>query len=66
MSENPLLDTIIGINAVSLDNLDASLEAVLLIRLAALVAMDAPLRHTWPPSASPRAPCSSWKMPATC
>ena len=42
MSENPLIDTIIGINAVSLENLDASLEAVLLIRLAALVAMDAP------------------------
>ena len=42
MSENPLLDTIIGINAVSLANLDASLEAVLLVRLAALVAVDAP------------------------
>lgn len=42
MSENPLLDTVIGINAVSLANLDASLEAVLLVRLAALVAVDAP------------------------
>jgi hypothetical protein len=42
MSENPLLDTIIGINAVSLANVDASLEAVLLVRLAALVAVDAP------------------------
>ena len=42
MSENPLLDTIIDINAVSLANLDASLEAVLLVRLAALVAVDAP------------------------
>ena len=42
MSENPLLDTVIGINAVSVANLDASLEAVLLVRLAALVAVDAP------------------------
>jgi hypothetical protein len=42
MSENPLLDTIVGINAVSLSNLDNSLEAVLLVRLAALVAVDAP------------------------
>jgi hypothetical protein len=42
MSENPLLDTVIGINAVSLANVDASLEAVLLVRLAALVAVDAP------------------------
>jgi hypothetical protein len=42
MSENPLLDTIIGINAVSLANLDASLDAALLVRLAALVAVDAP------------------------
>lgn len=42
MSENPLLDTIVGINAVSLANLDNSLEAVLLVRLAALVAVDAP------------------------
>jgi hypothetical protein len=42
MSENPLLDTIVGINAVSLSNLDSSLEAVLLVRLAALGAVDAP------------------------
>jgi hypothetical protein len=42
MSENPLIDTIIGINAVSLSNLDNSLEAILLVRLAALVAVDAP------------------------
>lgn len=42
MSENPLLDTIVGINAVSLSNLDNSLEAVLMVRLAALVAVDAP------------------------
>lgn len=42
MSENPLLETIFGINAVSLSNVDASLEAVLLVRLAALVAVDAP------------------------
>jgi hypothetical protein len=42
MSENPLVDTIVGINAVSLSNLDNSLEAILLVRLAALVAVDAP------------------------
>lgn len=42
MSENPLLDTVVDINAVSLANVDASLEAVLLVRLAALVAVDAP------------------------
>ncbi len=42
MSENPLLDTVIGINAVSLAEVEASLEAVLLVRLAALVAVDAP------------------------
>ncbi len=42
MSQNPLLDTIVGINAVSLEKVDASLEAVLLVRLAALVAVDAP------------------------
>lgn len=42
MSENPLLDTIMGINAVSLVQTDASLEALLLVRLAALVAVDAP------------------------
>jgi hypothetical protein len=42
MSDNPLLDTIIGMNAVSVSNLDNSLEAILLVRLAALVAVDAP------------------------
>jgi len=42
MSENPLIDTVVGINAVSLANVDASLEGVLLVRLAALVAVDAP------------------------
>ncbi len=42
MSENPLIDTVVGINAVSLANVDARLEGVLLVRLAALVAVDAP------------------------
>ena len=42
MSENPLIDTVVGINAVSLANVDASLEGVLLVRLAALIAVDAP------------------------
>lgn len=42
MSDNPLLDTVVGINAVSLANVDASLEGYLLVRLAALVAVDAP------------------------
>jgi hypothetical protein len=42
MSDNPLLDTVVEMNAVAIDKLDASLEAVLLVRLAALVAVDAP------------------------
>jgi hypothetical protein len=42
MSENPLLDTLMGINAVSLANVDASLEGIIAVRLAALVAVDAP------------------------
>jgi hypothetical protein len=42
MSENPLLDTIVEMNALSIAKLDASLEALLLVRLAALVAVDAP------------------------
>jgi hypothetical protein len=42
MSENPLLDTLVEMNAVSLARLDAGLEELLLVRLAALVAVDAP------------------------
>lgn len=42
MSDNPLLDTVVEMNAVSIAKLDASLEALLLVRLAALVAVDAP------------------------
>jgi len=42
MSENPLVDTIVEMNALSIAKLDASLEALLLVRLAALVAVDAP------------------------
>lgn len=42
MSENPLLDTLVEMNAVSIARLDAGLEAQLLVRLAALVAVDAP------------------------
>ena len=42
MSDNPLLDTVVEMNAVSIAKIDASLEALLLVRLAALVAVDAP------------------------
>jgi alkylhydroperoxidase/carboxymuconolactone decarboxylase family protein YurZ len=42
MSDNPLVDTIVDMNAASIDRLDTSLEGLLLIRLAALVAVDAP------------------------
>lgn len=42
MSDNPLLDTVVEMNAVSIAKLDASLEGLLLVRLAALVAVDAP------------------------
>lgn len=42
MPENPLLDTLVEMNAVSIARLDAGLEAQLLVRLAALVAVDAP------------------------
>ena len=42
MSDNPLLDTIIEMNVASIDRIDASLEGLLLVRLAALVAVDAP------------------------
>ncbi|MGN6576448.1 MAG: carboxymuconolactone decarboxylase family protein [Nocardioides sp.] len=42
MSENPLLDTVVEMNAVAITKLDVSLEGLLLVRLAALVAVDAP------------------------
>jgi hypothetical protein len=42
MSDNPLVDTIVEMNAVSIAKLDTSLEGLLLVRLAALVAVDAP------------------------
>lgn len=42
MSDNPLVDTIIDINAASISKLDSSLEGLLMVRLAALVAVDAP------------------------
>lgn len=42
MSDNPLLDTVVEMNAASIGRIDASLEGLLLVRLAALVAVDAP------------------------
>ena len=42
MSDNPLLDTVVEMNAASISRIDASLEGLLLVRLAALVAVDAP------------------------
>jgi len=42
MSENPVLETIVEMNALAMAKLDVSVEALLLVRLAALVAVDAP------------------------
>ena len=42
MSDNPLLDTVLEITAASVDRVDFSDEALMLVRLAALVAVDAP------------------------
>lgn len=42
MSDNLLLDTVVEMNAVSIAKLESSPEAYLLVRLAALVAVDAP------------------------
>ena len=42
MSENPLLDTVLEMTAASVDRVDFSDEALMLVRLAALVAVDAP------------------------
>lgn len=42
MSDNPLLDTIVEMTSASVDRVDFSDEVLLLVRLAALVAVDAP------------------------
>jgi len=42
MSDNPLLDTVLEMNAVSVARVGFSAEALMLVRLAALVAVDAP------------------------
>lgn len=42
MSEDPLLDTIVEMTSASVDRVDFSDEVLLLVRLAALVAVDAP------------------------
>jgi hypothetical protein len=42
MSDNPLLDVVLEMTAASVDRVDFSDEALMLVRLAALVAVDAP------------------------
>ena len=42
MSDNPLLDTVLEMTAASVGRVDFSDEALMLVRLAALVAVDAP------------------------
>ncbi|MGB8020008.1 MAG: hypothetical protein WCF04_02140 [Candidatus Nanopelagicales bacterium] len=42
MSDNPLLDTILEMTSASVDRVGFSDEALMLVRLAALVAVDAP------------------------
>jgi hypothetical protein len=42
MSDNPLLDTVLEMTSASLDRVEFSDEVLLLVRLAALVAVDAP------------------------
>jgi hypothetical protein len=42
MSDNPLLDTLLDMTSASVDRVDFSDEAFMLVRLAALVAVDAP------------------------
>ena len=39
MSENPLLDTVLEMTAASVDRVDFSDEALMMVRLAALVAV---------------------------
>ena len=40
---NPVLDTVLDINAVSLERTDLDPQSLILIRLAALIAVDAPV-----------------------
>ena len=54
MSDNPLLDTVLEMTAASIERADLSAEALMLVRLAALVAVDAPRPRSW--STSERAP----------
>lgn len=42
MSDNPLLDTVFEMTAASVSRAELSPEALMLVRLAALVAVDAP------------------------
>jgi hypothetical protein len=42
MSDNPLLDTILEMTSASVERVDFDDEVLLLVRLAALVAVDAP------------------------
>lgn len=42
MSDNPLLDTVLEMTAASVDRVDFSDEVLMLVRLAALAAVDAP------------------------
>ena len=42
MSDNPLLDTVLEMTSASVDRVEFSDEVLLLVRLAALVAVDAP------------------------
>lgn len=42
MSDNPLLETVLEMTSASVDRVDFSDEVLLLVRLAALVAVDAP------------------------
>lgn len=43
MSEDPLLDTILDMTSASFDRVDLDNETLMLVRLAALVAVDAPV-----------------------
>ena len=42
MSDNPLLETVLEMTAASVERVDFSDEVLMLVRLAALVAVDAP------------------------
>ena len=41
--ENPVLDTLVDMNALSLDRTDLDPASLILVRLAALIAVDAPV-----------------------